>query len=111
MMLGGRVPVVCALAASAVSAGNARISRRLRFDIRSIIRQMPTLAFIHTSHVLIPLFTELAKKHLAGVETFHMLDESLIRNTIRAGGLTEGTTHRVAGMIDLAREGGADVVM
>ena len=69
------------------------------------------LAFIHTSHVLIPLFTELARKHLPGVETFHMTDESLIKNTIRAGKLTDSTARRVAGMIGLAHEGGADVVM
>ncbi|HXJ40711.1 MAG TPA: aspartate/glutamate racemase family protein [Bryobacteraceae bacterium] len=69
------------------------------------------LAFIHTSHVLIPLFTELAKKHLPGVETFHMTDESLIQNTIRAGKLTDSTARRVAGMIGLAHDGGADVVM
>src|SRR5437667_6598216 len=69
------------------------------------------LAFIHTSHVLIPLFTGLAKEHLSGIETFHMTDESLIRNTIAAGELTEGTTRRVAAMIGLAHEGGADAVM
>jgi len=69
------------------------------------------LAFIHTSHVLIPLFTQLSKDYLPGVETFHMTDESLIRNTITAGRLTKSTTRRVAGMIGLAREGGADVVM
>jgi len=79
-----------------------------------IIDQMPDLprlTFIHTSHVLIPMFTDLARKHLPSVETIHMLDESLIRNTIKAGRLTENTTRRVAGMIQLAREGGADVVM
>jgi len=69
------------------------------------------LAFIHTSHVLIPLFAQLAKEHLAGVEVFHMSDESLIRNTMAAGELTKSTTRRVIGMIGLAREGGADAVM
>lgn len=69
------------------------------------------LAFIHTSHVLIPLFTQLAKEHLPGVECFHMTDESLIRNTITAGGLTGNTARRVAAMIGLAHEGGADAVM
>ena len=69
------------------------------------------LAFIHTSHVLIPLFTDLANRHLPGVEVFHMSDDSLIKNTIRAGHLTENTTRRVAGMVDLAREGGANVVL
>lgn len=69
------------------------------------------LAFIHTSHVLIPLFTDLAARYLPGVETFHMSDDSLIKNTMRAGHLTENTTRRVAGMVDLAREGGADLVL
>jgi Asp/Glu/hydantoin racemase len=69
------------------------------------------LAFIHTSHVLIPLFAQLAKDHLSGVEVFHMCDESLIRNTMAAGTLTKSTTRRVIGMIGLAREGGADAVM
>jgi len=69
------------------------------------------LAFIHTSHVLIPLFAQLAKEHLPGVEVFHMSDESLIRNTMAAGKLTESTTRRVIGMIGLAHDGGADAVM
>jgi Asp/Glu/hydantoin racemase len=69
------------------------------------------LAFVHTSHVLIPLFSQLAKDHLSGVEVFHMSDESLIRNTMAAGGLTKPTTRRVLGMIGLARDGGADAVL
>lgn len=69
------------------------------------------LTFIHTSHVLIPLFADLANRHLPGVEVFHMSDDSLIKNTIKAGHLTENTAHRVAGMVDLARQSGADVVM
>ena len=69
------------------------------------------LAFLHTSHVLIPLFTQLAKEHLPGIETFHMTDESLIRNTIAAGRLTPNTIRRVAAMIGLAHDGGADAVM
>jgi Asp/Glu/hydantoin racemase len=69
------------------------------------------LAFVHTSHVLIPLFAQLAKDHLPGVEVFHMSDESLIRNTMAAGELTKSTTRRVLGMIGLARDGGADAVL
>jgi len=69
------------------------------------------LAFIHTSHVLIPLFAQKAKEILPGVEVFHMSDESLIRNTMAAGSLTKSTISRVIGMIGLAREGGADAVM
>jgi Asp/Glu/hydantoin racemase len=73
---------------------------------------MPSkLAFVHTSHVLIPTFGQLAKEHLPDVEVFHMIDESLIRNTMAAGELTKATARRVIGMVGLAHEGGADVVM
>jgi Asp/Glu/hydantoin racemase len=69
------------------------------------------LAFIHTSHVLIPLFSQLAREHLPELEIFHMVDESLIRNTIAAEGLTPTTTRRLSAMIGSAHEGGAHVVM
>ena len=69
------------------------------------------VAFLHTSHVLIPVFGALAKDLLPGCEVFHMTDESLIRNTIAAQHLTAATTRRVVGMIGLAHEGGAEAVM
>jgi Asp/Glu/hydantoin racemase len=69
------------------------------------------LAFIHTSHVLIPTFTTLARNILPGLETFHMTDESLIRNTIAAQKLTPTTIRRLVAMVGLAHEGGADAVM
>ena len=72
---------------------------------------MANVAFIHTSHVLIPLFSRLAREILPEFETFHMTDESLIRNTIRAGHLTATTRRRLLSMVGSAREGGADAVM
>jgi Asp/Glu/hydantoin racemase len=71
----------------------------------------PKLAFLHTSHVLIPLFASLAKDLLPGFESFHMTDESLIRNTIAAQRLTHTTTRRLAAMIGSANEAGASAVM
>lgn len=70
-----------------------------------------TLAFIHTGQVLIPMFAQLAKDNLPGIDVFHMLDESLIRNTIAAGKLTKTTIHRVTLMIESARQAGASAVM
>jgi len=70
-----------------------------------------TIAYLHTSHVLIPLFTEISKRQLPAVDQFHMVDESLIRNTIRTNGLTKTTIRRVLAMIQSAREGGADAVV
>lgn len=70
-----------------------------------------SLAFIHTSHVLIPTFTALARRELPQVKTFHMVDESLIQNTIAAGYLTRQTTHRLVQMIGSAHQAGAGAVM
>ncbi len=72
---------------------------------------MKTLALVHTSHVLIPVFSDLAKDLLPTTAIFHMVDESLIKNTIRSGHLTSDTKRRVVSLIGLAREGGADAVL
>jgi len=69
------------------------------------------LAFVHTSHVLIPLFSQLAKEKLPEVEIFHMVDESLIRNTIATKHLTKTTIRRLVDMIGSAHDGGAHAVM
>jgi Asp/Glu/hydantoin racemase len=69
------------------------------------------LAFIHTSHVLIPLFAGLAAKLIPEVEVFHLTDASLIRNTISAGQLTKATTRRLVNMVGSAHDGGAAAVM
>ena len=70
-----------------------------------------TLAFIHTSPMLVPSFTALARKELEGVKIFHMVDESLIQNTIASGHLSNTTIRRLVHMIGSAHEGGADAVM
>lgn len=70
-----------------------------------------TLAFIHTSPVLVPTFTQLAAEILPGVQVFHMVDESLIKNTIAAGKLTKQTARRVFSMIESAQQAGADAAM
>ncbi len=75
------------------------------------MRMAITLAFIHTGHVLIPVFGQLAQENLPGVNVFHMLDESLIKNTIAGGSLSKQTIRRLANMIESAHMGGADAVM
>ena len=69
------------------------------------------IAFLHTSHVLVPMFAELAKDLLPEFEIFHMTDESLIQNTIASQGLTPITIRRLAAMIGSAHEGGAGAAM
>ncbi len=71
----------------------------------------PRLALLHTSPSLTPLFTDLCRVHLPEASIFHMVDESLIQETIRAGFLSKLTIRRVAALVDSAVEAGADAVL
>lgn len=70
-----------------------------------------TLALIHTSPVLVPSFTSLCSEFLPGSPVFHMVDESLIKNTIAAGSLQKSTIRRLVGHIDSAAQAGAAAVL
>lgn len=70
-----------------------------------------TLALIHTGRVVIPTFDDLCRELLPGIRFFHLLDESLIKNTIAAGKLEKTTVRRILAYIQSAREAGADAVL
>ncbi|MDX1980279.1 MAG: aspartate/glutamate racemase family protein [Bryobacteraceae bacterium] len=72
---------------------------------------MKTLALIHTSPVLTPLFAGLARQLLGDTRIFHMVDESLIANTIRTGSLQKDTIRRLVNHVDSAGRAGADAVL
>ncbi len=69
------------------------------------------LAFIHTVTNLIPTFEDLAGRHLPEWEVFNIVDESLLRDTIRTGELSAVTRRRLAGYVSSAVEAGADAIM
>jgi len=70
-----------------------------------------TLGLVHTSATLVPVFAELCSKHLPGVKTFNIVDDSLIRNTIACGELTASTSKRVVNYAASAEEAGADFIL
>src|SRR5262249_38381548 len=72
---------------------------------------MPQLALIHTVTALVPVFAELTQRLLPGWETFNLVDESLLRNTIRSGLLEPVTSRRLAGHVWSAVDAGAQAVM
>jgi Asp/Glu/hydantoin racemase len=69
------------------------------------------LALIHTSPVLVPSFTSLCARYLPGSPVFHMVDESLIKETIAAGSLQKRTVRRLVAHIDSAAQAGAGAVL
>ena len=73
--------------------------------------QQKTLALIHTSATLVPVFAALCNKFIPGVKIFNIADDSLIKNTIACGALTPDTARRVVGYARSAEEAGADYIM
>lgn len=72
---------------------------------------MKTLGFVHTSATLVPLFQQLTKEYLNDVDTFNIVDDSLIKDVIKKGKLMPNTAARVVNHIKAAEEAGADVIL
>lgn len=72
---------------------------------------MPTLALLHTASANVTTFQGLCGELAPDLATFHMLDESLLKNTIREGSMSRLTARRVAGHVVSAADAGADAVL
>ncbi|MGQ9459397.1 MAG: aspartate/glutamate racemase family protein [Anaerolineae bacterium] len=72
---------------------------------------MKKLALLHTVVWLLQVFQDLCSELMPGVETYHVVDESLLREAIRVGNLTPRAYRAVARYAVSAQEGGADAVL
>jgi Asp/Glu/hydantoin racemase len=70
-----------------------------------------TLGLIHTSATLVPIFGQLCKEKLPGVNVFNIADDSLVKGIMAAGSLTPAIARRVAGYLESAELAGADYIM
>lgn len=70
-----------------------------------------SIAMIHTVAGLVPTLDALARRELDGWEPFNILDESLLKNTIRDGSLSKATMRRLTQYVWSAVDGGADAVL
>ena len=70
-----------------------------------------TLGLIHTSATLIPVFQQLCAEYLPGVNTFNIVDDSLVKNIITRGELTASISKRVADYVSSAEDSGADYIL
>src|SRR5580704_17093744 len=69
------------------------------------------LGLIHTSATLVPVFAQLCKDKLPGVEVFNIADDSLVKGIMAAGSLTAQISRRVAGYLESAELAGADYIL
>jgi Asp/Glu/hydantoin racemase len=72
---------------------------------------MTTLALVHTGTFLASIFTDLCHEAMPDVEVFNIVDESLIKNTIKANQLTPQTSRRLIEYLKSAEEAGADAIL
>ncbi len=70
-----------------------------------------TLGLIHTSATLVPVFQQLCSQLLPGVNTFNIVDDSLIKDVIARGELTAATARRVVNYVGSAEQAGADFIL
>ena len=70
-----------------------------------------TLGLIHTSATLVPVFQQLCNEYLPGVQTFNIVDDSLIKHVIKTGKLTPETARRVVDYVGSAEAAGADFIL
>lgn len=70
-----------------------------------------TLGFVHTSATLVPVFQQLSERFLKDVNTFNIVDDSLIKDVIKKGKLMPNTASRVVHLIQAAESAGADVIL
>jgi Asp/Glu/hydantoin racemase len=69
------------------------------------------LGLIHTSATLVPVFQQLCRDKLPGVDVFNIADDSLIKDVIARGELTPLTSRRVADHVLSAEAAGADFIL
>ncbi|WP_374713212.1 aspartate/glutamate racemase family protein [Symbiobacterium terraclitae] len=70
-----------------------------------------TLALLHTTPVTVGAMSELAARELPGVRVINLLDDSLLKDVIAAGGVTAAVEARMRAYFEQARVAGADAVL
>lgn len=70
-----------------------------------------TLGLIHTSATLVPVFSQLCRAKLPGVNVFNIVDDSIVKGIIASGSLTAQISRRVASYMESAELAGADYIM
>ena len=69
------------------------------------------LAFVHTVAGLVPRFRELAAELVPGVETFDIVDETLLRDATTEGRVSLDTARRLFAHLAAAERHGADAIL
>ncbi len=73
---------------------------------------MKRLALLHTVLFLAEVFKKKIAARYPDLDSFHVVDESLLQGLMRSGGvMTPGLVRRIAAQAGLARDAGADLIL
>ena len=72
---------------------------------------MKRLGILHTAPFLVDVFKKMLGRRYPELESFHVVDESLIQDARRHGGMVPGIVRRIAVQVALAQEAGAEVIL
>ncbi len=72
---------------------------------------MKKLALIHTAPFMVAEFKKMLAKRYPELDSFHMVDESLIQDARQADGMSPAIIRRIAGLCGLAQDAGAEVIL
>ena len=72
---------------------------------------MKRLGLIHTVPFLVDLFKKLLAERFPDLESFHVLDESVLQEVARHGGLTPNVVRRITLQAINARDAGAELIV
>lgn len=70
-----------------------------------------TVALLHTSPTMVPVFKSLVEELLPDASVFNMVDESLLRDIIREGRCPPSTARRLVGHVLAAEQAGAGIIL
>ncbi len=74
-------------------------------------KKVKKIGFVHTGVPIGMLMKQLMAEHLPDIPIFHIVDDSLIQDLLKAGELTPSILKRLCSQIALAQEAGADIIM
>jgi Asp/Glu/hydantoin racemase len=69
------------------------------------------LGFVHTGVAIADMFKPMIAKHLPGISSFHIVDDSLIQDLLKSGRLSPPILRRFCRQVELAEEAGAELIM
>ncbi|MCP5151490.1 MAG: aspartate/glutamate racemase family protein [Ectothiorhodospiraceae bacterium] len=72
---------------------------------------MKRLGVLHTLVFLADRFKSMLAERYPGLDSFHVIDESLLKDALRHGGLTPSVIRRTAQQACLVRDAGAEVIL